>query len=144
MIYPHPVGRVAVCNGWITIEHRSESLGFYSQIQAMCHWSLDLILKAKLKYRVWKQTKKYYSSDATILKVVAFKIHELLLIPAHNMYIKFEIEIPKQNRVTFRKPCRLIRKPKDPICLPGGYFESGIAKIDCPLPIHTGNEVWIW
>ena len=40
--------------------------------------------------------------------------------------MKFEIEIPKQTRVTLQKPCHLILKPEDPICLPGGHFESGI------------------
>ena len=44
------------------------------------------------------------------------------------MYMKSEIEIPKQIRVTLQKPCRLIRKTKDPILLPGSLSESGITK----------------
>ena len=49
-----------------------------------------------------------------------------LPIATNNIYMKFEIEIPKQTRVILQKPCHLILKPEDPICLPGGHFESGI------------------
>ena len=38
---------VAVGNEWIAIESCSKSLGFYSHIQIMCHWSLDSIFKAE-------------------------------------------------------------------------------------------------
>ena len=53
--------------------------------------------------------------------------------------IEIEIEIPKQTRVTPQKSCHLIRKPQDPVCLPGGHFASGITKIYRLQPIHTGN-----
>ena len=71
-----------------------------------CQWSLDLIVKAKLKLesRNWKIQ---YGCQAAILKVTSLKIKMLLPIATKHMHMKFEIEIPKQTWVTLRKPCRL-------------------------------------
>ena len=46
------------------------------------------------------------------------------------MYMKFEIEIPKQTcKFTLRKPCHLeSRKQKNPIWPPGGHFENDVAE----------------
>ena len=72
----------------------------------MCQWSLDLIFEAKLMLESgnWKIQ---YGCQAAILKVTSLKINRLLAIATNNMHMKFEIEIPRQTRVTFRKPCRL-------------------------------------
>ena len=72
----------------------------------VCQWSLDLIFEAKLKLESgnWKIQ---YGCQAAILKVTSLKINRLLAIATNNMHTKFEIEIPRQTRVTLRKPCRL-------------------------------------
>ena len=67
------------------------------------------------------------------------KINRLLSIATNNMYMEFEIEIIKQSWVTPWEPCRLIRKPKDPIWLPGGHLKVASLKMDMLLPIDTGN-----
>ena len=52
-----------------------------------------------------------------MLEIVEVLSNVLVLI-----YMKCEIEIPIQTRVTLQKPCHLNRKSKDPICLPGGSY----------------------
>ena len=86
--------------------HCRKSIGFFPCTQVMCQWTLDLILKAKLKLESgnWKIQ---YGRQAAILNVTSHKINRLLPIATHNMHMKFESEIPKQTWVTLRKPCRL-------------------------------------
>ena len=103
----------------------------------MYHWSLDFMFKAKQNLDSVNQKKNPIWLAGGHLKVLALKINGLLSIATNNMYMKFEI--PKQTWVTLQEPCHLILKLKDPICLPGGHFESGITKIYRLLPINTGN-----
>ena len=42
-----------------------------------------------------------------ILKVTSLKINKLLSMATNNIYMKFEIEIPKQTQFMLWKPCRL-------------------------------------
>ena len=52
-------------------------------------------------------TKIQYGRQAAILKVTSLEINKLVSIATINMHMKFEIEIPKQTKVTVRKPSRL-------------------------------------
>ena len=110
-----------------------KSTGSYPYIQVLCHLSLELIFKAKLKLESGNQKIQYgclaailklallkinrllhiYISivlllcQAAILKVTSLKINRLLPMATINMHMKFEIEIPKQTWLTLRKPCHL-------------------------------------
>ena len=93
----------------------------------MCYWSFDVIFKAKQS----PETEKANMATilAAILKGTSLKINRLLPIDTNNMYMKFEIEIPKQALVMLQKACHLQSHDiVNPICLPGGHFESGIAE----------------
>ena len=74
----------------------------------LCHWSLELIFKAKLKLE-FGTPKKQYGHQAAILKVTSLKIKRLLPMATINMHMKFENEIPKQtwlmprNHVVYRQ-----------------------------------------
>ena len=54
-----------------------------------------------------RNRKIQYGCQAANLKVTSLKIIRFLSIATNNAHTKFEIEIPKQALVTFRKPCRL-------------------------------------
>ena len=85
---------------------RWKSIGFYPYIQVLCHLSLELIFKAKLKFESGNQ-KIQYGHQVAILKVTSLKISRLLPMTTINMHMKFEIEIPKQAWLTLWKPCHL-------------------------------------
>ena len=85
---------------------RWKSIGSYPYIQVLCHLSLELIFKAKLKLESGNQ-KIQYGHQVAILKVTALKINRLLPITTINMHMKFEIEIPKPTWLTLWKPCHL-------------------------------------
>ena len=72
----------------------------------LCRWSLELIFKTKVKLESGNQ-KIQYDRQAAILKVMSLKINRFLPMTTINMYMKFEIEIPQQNWLLLRKPCRL-------------------------------------
>ena len=67
----------------------------------LCHLSLELIFKAKLKLESGNQ-KIQYGHQAAILKVTSLKINRLLCMTTINMHMKFKIEIPKQTWLTSR------------------------------------------
>ena len=85
--------------------HRWKSIGFYPYTQVMRYWSLELKLKANLKLEFGNQ-KLQHGHQAAILKVTLLKTIGQLPIATNDMYMKFETLIPKQTRVTLRKPYR--------------------------------------
>ena len=85
---------------------RWKSIGSYPYTWVLCCWSLELILKAKLKLESGNQ-KIQYGRQAAILKVTSLKINRPLPMTTINMHMKFEIEIPKQTWLMLRKSCRL-------------------------------------
>ena len=86
--------------------HCWKSLGSYPYTLVLCHWSLKLIFKAKVKLQSGNQ-KIQYGRQAAIFKVTSLKINRFLPMATINMHMKFEIETPKQTWLMFRKPCRL-------------------------------------
>ena len=78
-----------------------KSMGSFPYTQVMCHWSLDLMFKAKLKLESGNQ-KIQDGGQAAILRVTSLKINRLLPMATNNMHIKFEIEIPKHTGVMLR------------------------------------------
>ena len=79
-------------------------IGFYPY--AHVYWSLQLVFKAKLRWKSGNQ-KIQYGHQAAISKVRLLKIKTFLPMALINMHVKFEIEIPKQTWLTLRKPRRL-------------------------------------
>ena len=65
--------------------------------------------------------KKQYGHQAAILKVTSLKINRLLPIYTSIVPLKFGVDIQSQTNVR-------VRKPKNPIWLPGGHFEINIAE----------------
>ena len=66
---------------------------------------MDFIFNAKLKFKFGNQ-KIEYGCQAAILEVVALMITRILHIGTNNMYMKYEILIREQTRVTLWKPFR--------------------------------------
>ena len=67
-------------------------------------------------------TDKYKSkgSAIAILKMTSLKVNRLLPIYISIVPLKFEVDIQSQSKIR-------VWKPKNPIWLPGGHFESDIA-----------------
>ena len=99
---------------------RWKSIGSYPYIQVLCHWSLELIFKAKLKLESGNQ-KIQYGCQAAILKLTLLKINKLLHIYISIVLLKFGVDIQSQSKVR-------VWKPKNPIWPPGGHFESDVAE----------------
>ena len=59
--------------------------------------------------------------QAAILKMTLLKINRLLPIYICIVLLKFEVDIQSQTTVR-------VWKPKNPIWLPGGYFESDVTE----------------
>ena len=93
---------------------RLKSIGSYPYIQVLCHLSLELIFKAKLKLESGNQ-KIQYGCLAAILKLKLLKINWLLHIYISIVLLKFRVKIQSQTKVR-------IWKPKNPIWPPGGHF----------------------
>ena len=69
-----------------------------------------------------QETKKIqYGRRAAILKVTSLKFNRLLPIYISIVPLKFGVDIQNQTKVR-------VRKPKNPIWLPGGHFEINIAE----------------
>ena len=100
--------------------HHWKLKGSYPYIQVLCHLSLELIFKAKLKLESGNQKIKY-GCLAAILKLTLLKINRLLHIYISIVLLKFGVDNQSQTKVRFRKP-------KNPIWSPGGYFESDVAE----------------
>ena len=97
-----------------------KSIGSYPHIQVLCHLSLELIFKAKLKLESGNQ-KIQYGCLAAILKLTSLKINRLLHIYISNVLLKFGVDIQSQTKVR-------VWKPKYPIWPPGGHFESDVTE----------------
>ena len=108
-------------------QHCWKSIGSYTYAKVLCHLSLELIFKAKLKLVSGNQ-KIRYGRQAAILKVTLLKINRLLPMTT-NMHMKFEIEIPKRTWLTLWKPCHLQSpETQNPIWPPDGHFENDVAE----------------
>ena len=99
---------------------RWKLIGSYPYIQVLCHLSLELIFKAKLKLESGNQ-KIQYGCLAAILKSTLLKINRLLHIYISIVLLKFGVDIQSQTKVR-------VWKPKNPIWPPGGHFESDVAE----------------
>ena len=80
-----------------------KSIGFYPYIQVLCHLSLELIFKAKLKLESGNQNIQY-GWLAAILKLTLLKINRLLHIYISIVLLKFGVDIQCQTKVTVWKP----------------------------------------
>ena len=100
---------------------RWKSIGSYPYIQVLCHLSLKLIFKAKLKLESGNQ-KIQYGCQAAILEITLLKINRLLPIYISIVPLKFKVDIQSLSKVR-------VRIPKNPIWPPGGHFdESDVAE----------------
>ena len=97
---------------------RWKSISYYPYVQVLCHLSLELIFKAKLKLESGNQ-KIQYGCLATILKLTLLKINRLLHIYISIVLLKFGVDIQSQTKVR-------VWKPKNSIWPPGGHFESDV------------------
>ena len=97
-----------------------KSIGSYPYIQVLCHLSLELIFKVKLKLESGNQ-KIRYGCLAAILKLTSMKINRLLHIYISIVLLKFGVDIQCQTKVR-------VWKPKKPIWPPCGHFESDVAE----------------
>ena len=84
--------------------HCWKSIGSYTYTWVLCHLSLELIFKAKLKLESGNQ-KFQYGHQVAIMKVTSLKINRLLPMTTMNMHMKFGVDIPKPNlKLESRKP----------------------------------------
>ena len=97
-----------------------KSIGSYPYIWVLCHLSLQLIFKAKLKLESWNQ-KFQYGCLSAILKLTLLKINRLLHIYISIVPLKFGVDIQSQTKVR-------VWKQKNPIWPPGGHFESDLTE----------------
>ena len=125
-----------------------KSIGFFPYTYVNWNWSLDLIFNAKLKLESgnWKIKYGHY---AVILKVTYLKFNRLWHMATNNMYMKFKIEIPKQNRVTLRKPCHLQSPdPEEANMAARCQFWKWHCWKSIPVCLFLqkwcANEVWPW
>ena len=95
---------------------RWKSIGSYPYIQVLCHLSLELIFKAKLKLESGNQNIQYGCLVA-ILKLTLLKINRLLHIYISIVLLKFGVDIHLESG-----------NQKNPIWPPGGHFESDVAE----------------
>ena len=100
--------------------HRWKSIGSYPYIQVLCHLSLELIFKAKLKLESGNK-KIQYGCLAVTLKLTLLKINRVLHIYISIVLLKFGVHIQSQTKVRDWKP-------KNPIRPPGGHFESDVVE----------------
>ena len=67
------------------------------------------------------QSPETEKSNMAALKMTLLKINRLLPIYISIVPLKFEVDIQSQSKIR-------VRKPKNPIWLPGGHFESDIVE----------------
>ena len=99
---------------------RWKSIGSYPYKPVLCHLSLELIFKAKLKLESGNQ-KIQYGCLAAILKLTLLKINRPVHIYISIVLCKFGVDIQNQTKIR-------VWKPKNPIWPPGGNFESDVAE----------------
>ena len=105
----------------------------------MCHQSLELIFKAKLKLECGNK-KIQYGRLAAILKLTLRKINRLLHIYISIVPLKFGVDIQSQSKAR-------VWKPKNPIWPPGGHFISDFAENQqASVYGHYQHayEIWNW
>ena len=118
---------------------QNQNASIYSYTQVMCSWSLDLKFKAKLKLesRTWKIQ---FGCQGAILKMILLKTNRLLSIYTIDVPLKFGLDIQSQTKIR-------VRKPKNPIWLPGRHFESDIIE-NIKDSDHDHKEwtyeIWNW
>ena len=78
-----------------------KSIGFYSYTQALGHWNMEFVFKAKLKLESGNQ-KIQYGCQAAILKLTSLKINRLLLIST--VPLKFGVDFQDQTKVRVWNP----------------------------------------
>ena len=97
-------------------------------MQVMCHWSLNLIFRAKLKLESGNR-KSNIASRWQILKVTSLKINRLLPIATNNVYMKFKfqskLELRSGNHVTYRRTDRQTDKV-NPVYPPTNFVGRSI------------------
>ena len=134
--------------------HHWKSIGSYPYIQVLCHLSLELIFKAKLKLESGNQ-KIQYGCLAAILKLTLLKINRLLHKYISIVLLKFGIDNLSQTKVTVcmetqksnmatRWPFWKWRRWKSiGFCLwpPSTCIWSLKLKFQRKLDLHSGNRV---
>ena len=133
--------------------HRWKSIGSYPYIQVLCHLSLELIFKAKLKLESGNQ-KIQYGCLAAILKLTLLKINKLLHIYISIVLLKFGVDIQSQSKVRVWKPKKSNMATRRPFwkwrrwksigfCLgpPSTCIWSLKLKFQSKLDLHSGNHV---
>ena len=129
--------------------HRWKSIGSYPYTWILCHLSLQLIFKAKLKLESGNQ-KFQYGCLAAILILTLLKINRLLHMYISIVPLKFGVDIQSQTKVG-------VWKPKNPFwpfwkwprwqsidfCLwpPSTCMWSLKLKFQSKLDLHHGNLV---
>ena len=131
---------------------RWKSIGSYPYIQVLCHWSLELIFKAKLNLESGNQ-KIQYGCQAAILKLTLLKVNKLLHIYISIVLLKFGVDIQSQTKVSpetkksnmaTRRPFWKWRRWKSiGFCLwpPSTCIWSLKLKFQSKLDLHSGNHV---
>ena len=132
--------------------HCWKSIGFYPYIQVLCHLSLEMIFKAKLKLESGNQ-KIQYGCLAAILKLTLLKINRLLHIYISIVLLKFRVDIQSQTKVSLetKKSNMATRRPfwkwrhwkSIGFCLwpPSTCIWSLKLKFQSKLDLHSGNHV---
>ena len=113
--------------------------GSYSYTQVLGHWSFEFIFKAKLKLESGNQ-KIQYGCQAAILKLTPMKINRLLPIYISTVPLSLGVDIQSQTKVR-------VCKPRNAIWLPGGHFESDIAKNQYTSAYdhhQHAHKIWNW
>ena len=133
--------------------HHWKSIGSYPYIQVLCHLSLELIFKAKLKLESGNQ-KIQYGCLAAILKLTLLKINRLLHIYISIVLLKFGVDNQSQTKVRVWKPKKSNMATRRPFwkwrrwksigfCLwpPSTCIWSLKLKFQSKLDLHSGNHV---
>ena len=104
----------------------------------LCHWSLELIFKAKIK--LVRKPKNLNGRQAAILELTFLIINRLLHMYISIVPLQFGVDIQSQTKVR-------VQKPKNPIWPPGGHFESDVAESQLASAYDHDQhayEVWNW
>ena len=99
-------------------------IGSYPYTYVFCQWSLELIFKARPK--LVRKPKNLIWPPGGHFEMTSLQINRLLPIYTSIVPLKFGVDIQSQTKVRVTKV--RVRKPKNPIWLPGGHFEINIAE----------------
>ena len=131
--------------------HHWKSIDSYPYIQVLCHITLELIFKAKLKLESGNQ-KIQYGCLAAILKLTLLKINRLLHIYISIVLLKFGVDNQSQTKVSLetKKSNMATRRPfwkwhrwkSISFCLwpPSTCIWSLKLKFQSKLDLHSGNH----